>query len=142
VVLQKGDPIPSKFNPSIPLTEKMIYKVAGNPFMYILFNRTFRVIPDLETLAFMGYNVNQFQVITTDDFKKLPAGTSLPTRKNGSMVQAINDPTVYYLENGIRRGIPDPETLAAMNLDWNKIQKISLEELNDIPKGPALISMK
>jgi hypothetical protein len=142
-IIQKGDPIPSKFNAGVSLQERMIYKVIGNPLMYVLINKTFRIIPDMETLGFLGFNSGQFQEVNLETFKKLTAGTPIASRKNGQLIMLnTGDPAVYIMENGIRRAFPDAETFNAMKLDWNRILKLNAEDLNDIPKGPALISMK
>ena len=77
-----------------------------------------------------------------DDLKKFPTGAPLTTRRNGTMVKLQNEPTVYYMENGIRRAIPDPETLNAMKLDWSRILIIAPNDMQEIPKGPGLISKK
>jgi hypothetical protein len=140
--IPEGAPIPSRFKPRVVLQERALYQVTGDPAVYVVINRTLRHIPDPETLVFMGYNFGQIQGITLADFNTLSKGQMLATRRNGSMVQASGDPAVYYMENGIRRGIPDPETLNYMKLDWSKIQKLAPQDLVDIPIGPALLSTK
>lgn len=137
-----GDQIPVNFNPKLVMQEKALYQVPGDPTVYVVLNKTFRAIPDPETLAYMGYNFGQIQSITATDFSSLPKGTGLATRRQNAMVQENGKPEVYMMDNGIRRLIPDPETLSGLGLSGNNVQKITTADMSLIPLGPAIASFK
>lgn len=48
---------------------------------------------------------------------------------------------VYFLENGVRRSIPDAETFNALAFDWSRIQTLDPGTVNAIPQGPDLPSV-
>jgi len=137
-----GEQIPVNFNPKIQLLENVLYQVPGDPTVYIVLNKTFRAIPDPETLGLMGYTFGQIQPITAADFGSLQKGTAMASRKQNATVQAAGKPEVYLMDSGIRRLIPDAETFAALQLEKGKIQVISGVDLNMIPSGPAIVSLK
>ena len=63
-------------------------------------------------------------------------GNSLPSGKNGSLMQELNgDGKVYIMENGKRRWIPDNETFVMMGLKPEMVQTISGPDLARIPAG-------
>jgi hypothetical protein len=142
LAIPEGKQIPSRFIPKFVLYEKLLYQVPGDPTVYFVMNNTRRGVPDPETLFAMGYNWEMVQKITAQDMNSLPKGPNLPSRKDGSLVQAVNKPEVFVIEKGIRRHITDAETFNALKFDWNKIQQVSIADLNDIPAGPALMSIK
>lgn len=134
-----GDPLPAGFAPKITLQERAIYQVAGDAKIYVVINKNLRLIPDPETLSYMGYNGNMIQTITQQDLNNAAKGTILPSRRDGSLIQLVGDLNIYIMEKGIKRLIPDKATFTSMNLDINKVQKISKEDFNEIVNGPAII---
>ncbi len=54
----------------------------------------------------------------------------------GVLIRGPGDPTVYYVHNGKRIGIPDPETFDLLHFDWTKV--IDLPDITNIPKGVDL----
>jgi murein DD-endopeptidase MepM/ murein hydrolase activator NlpD len=104
---------------------------------YWMENGQRRHIPDPETFAFMGLNLGAIQRISDDDLNDIPQSGSLPSRKNGALVQG-SEGKVYWMENGQRRHIPNPETFNSMGLNWGAIQNVSDADLNMIPLGSPL----
>ncbi|MBC7875191.1 MAG: hypothetical protein H7Y01_14400, partial [Ferruginibacter sp.] len=137
-----GAQLPSRLAVPVQLVEKALYHVPGDPTVYVIINNAFRGIPDPETLGFMGYNFGLVNSISAQDLGRLPKGTNLATRRNGALVQGTGTPEVYYMENGLRRWIPDGETFEAMRLSWSGVQNIGLADLNAIPKGADIASKK
>jgi hypothetical protein len=72
----------------------------------------------------------------------LPKGPNMPSRRNGALVQAIGDPAVYVMDGGLRRHIPDIETLNAMSLNIAALQRIPIADNNAIPRGADIPSRK
>jgi hypothetical protein len=79
------------------------------------------------------------QNITRQDLSNAAKGAALPSRKDGSLIQVVGDLNIYIMEKGIKRLIPDKATFTSMNLDINKVQKISKDDFNEIVNGPAVV---
>ncbi|HSU27350.1 MAG TPA: hypothetical protein VLJ68_03150, partial [Chitinophagaceae bacterium] len=137
-----GEQIPVQFIARTVLQEGALYQAHGTSEKYMVIDRSLRHIPDLETFSFLGLTEDMVTGVTIADLATLQKADDLPSRKNGNMLQVSGDPVVYYMENGVRRAIPDPETLNGMGLDWGQIKRISAADMQMIKMGPALISMK
>jgi hypothetical protein len=137
-----GVPIPSRLIPMIPMMEKALYQVSGDPTVYILFNGKTRSIPDPETLGFMGYNSSQVNQVSAADLSRYSRGDRMPSRKNGALVQESGKPEIYVMENGLRRWIPDIETSRELGLNSGSVQSISSSDMSAIPKGADIPSKK
>ena len=138
-----GEQLPSKFNPGIVMVERALYRqVGGDGAVYVVINKTLRWITNPATLTAMGYEWSQVQDISAQDISRLPKGAVLPSRENGALLNITGQSQNYIMENGIRRLIPDTETFSALGLNVKKIQKVSTADMNDIPNGPPLISLK
>ncbi|GEM_PF-6791068 len=137
-----GDPLPSRFVPGGSLGERALYRQIGDPSVYVIINQIRRGIPNPETLLAMGYNWGHVKEITAQVMNSLPKGDNVPNRANGMLVQVNGQPAVYLMESGLRRPIPDAETFNALKLNWNNIQKITQADMNEIPSGPAIPSVK
>jgi len=143
LTIPTGEPIPSKFAPKTVFTEKALYRPAdGSGTVYIVINKILRGIPDPETLAAMGYNFAQVQDISAQQSTTLPKGAVLPSRRDGTLLRAENDPEVFIMEKGIRRSIPDIETFNDMSLNMANVKSVSRQDLLDIPQGPKVVSEK
>ena len=105
--------------------------------VYWMENGQRRHIPDPETFNAMGLNWDAIQQISDGDLNDIPQSGSLPSRKNGALVRGSEN-KVYWMENGQRRHIPNPETFNAMGLNWAAIQNVSDADLNMIPLGSPL----
>ena len=137
-----GAQIPVNFKPMIVLQEKALYQVPGDPTVYVVQDNMLRGIPDPETLGLMGYTFAQVHSINTQELASLKKGTILPVRTQNSTLQVMGKTEIYMMDKGIRRLTPDPATRKILNIDLGKVQKISQEDMNLIPVGPAITSMK
>jgi hypothetical protein len=66
----------------------------------------------------------------------------MPTYADGTMIQSPPMPEVDLVQKGLRRWIPDPETMACMGLNWSAVQKISVPDWVATPSGLPLPSRK
>ena len=62
----------------------------------------------------------------------------LSTYRDGVLLRARNGTTIYVMENGRRRAIPDEATFRARGWRFENVIIISDEELNRIPSGPDI----
>ncbi|MDJ1172572.1 S8 family serine peptidase [Roseofilum capinflatum] len=133
-----------KFPKPTPEPKSLIYGslVQGSgAAVYYIDNGYRRDIPDPETFYLMGFEVKNINRIPDSQLNTIPLGRSMPSRKNGALVQGFGS-EVYYMENGYRRHIPDAVTFNVMELNWGGIQRVSTEDLNDIPLGNPLPSQR
>ena len=60
---------------------------------------------------------------------------------DGELLRQKGTPSIYVIERGVRRGIPDPKTFNARDYAWEAVKYISAEEMNSIPKGQPIPSV-
>ena len=140
--IPRGAQIPVNFKPMIALQEKALYQVPGDPTVYVVLNNMLRGIPDPETLGLMGYTFAQVTSISVQELASLNKGTILPVRTQNSTLQVIGKTEIYMMDKGTRRLTPDPATRKILNIDLSKVQKITQADIDMIPLGPAITSMK
>jgi hypothetical protein len=58
---------------------------------------------------------------------------------NGSLIQVPGSPSIYYLINGYAAHIPSVRVLECLRLKGKKIENISNDELNKLPKTAFLV---
>jgi Glycosyltransferase family 10 (fucosyltransferase) C-term len=57
---------------------------------------------------------------------------------NGTVVKGGGS-SVFFVENGVRRPIPDASVFASLKLDWLDVISISDGDLNSLPLGPPMV---
>lgn len=137
---QKTKSFPPSMTPAIPLAEGGRYNFAGQAEQYIYTNKSFRWIPDYETLVFARYDAIPIIQLPVNMQVSVVLGPPLPSRKNGSLVKAENESAVYIIESGKRRWIPDVETFNMLGLNPALLQTVSKADLQGIPAGEDLPS--
>ncbi len=74
----------------------------------------------------------------------IPAGDTWPsvlsgnTIRDGYLVAEYQQPEIDVIVGARRCRIPDPETFSANGFDWRNVGRISSQQWNNIPVGPAL----
>ncbi len=73
----------------------------------------------------------------------IPEGPPFPSwiTMEGRLLRAT-DPGIYQMQGGLRRWIPDPDTLAAMGLSNTYVLRISDKRMKSIPFGPPFPPQK
>ena len=67
----------------------------------------------------------------------LPAYARAVEIPNGLLVKSINDPKVYYIENGLKRHIESPQMLISQ-FRWEDLVVTAQADLDSIPTGPKM----
>ncbi len=137
---KKTQNFPPYMAEATPLKEGGRYQFSGEPEQYIYSNGMFRWIPDMETLIAAKFDAKPLNTLPNNQQVSTVLGKPYATLKNGSVIQAENDPAVYIMHNGVRRWIPDPQTFELLGLNGNMIQFISKSDLNAIPQGEKIPS--
>ncbi|AGY57335.1 S-layer homology domain-containing protein [Gloeobacter kilaueensis] len=105
--------------------------------IYKVENGRRRAIPNPQTLQALGYSFDQVVKLPDNQLNTIPLGQPVPSQPffaDGALVRG-SGPTIYQIENGRRRAIPDPQTLQALGYNFNQVKKISDSQLNAIPLG-------
>src|SRR5690349_20643804 len=100
--------------------------------VYLIIDGTRRHIVDWDTFLNLGYQ--QYQIIPCGDDDSDPEGAPITRLFKGS------DAPIYWLENGLRRHIPDMDTFAAMGFHATAITDMPDESLVLWPLGTPLPS--
>ena len=98
-----------------------------------------KLIPDTATLTALGLGSLPIQMFRLEI--GIPDGTPYPELQPGKTIRNAVNNRVYFLENGVRRWIPDESTFTKMGLSWDNVVVVDFNSLNQIPEGlpmPAL----
>jgi hypothetical protein len=112
---------------SAPLLCKM-----ETPEVYLVFDDTRHHIVDWDTFLNLGYK--QGQITACGSMFQYPEGNPITRLLKGS-----SDP-VYWMENGLRRHIPDIDTFLALGYHQEDITQVPDDLLNTWPLGEPLAS--
>lgn len=92
--------------------------------MYLL-NRANRILVP-SSYGFAAGNIDTNLNVVAN---KLPARSS----STGNVIQATNSPIVWYLENGVRKGIPSTLDLSLLGIQASQIDRINPGAVNALP---------
>ncbi|HWY96120.1 MAG TPA: hypothetical protein VNX69_13045 [Steroidobacteraceae bacterium] len=104
-------------------------------------NGSRRAVPDTATLKFISEG-QAVRTISDGDLAAIPLGPPLPSRADGTLLSARMErpppsKPVYYMARGLRRLIPDRETLFGFT-EGGFGQEIAPADLAAIPEGAVL----
>ena len=99
-----------------------------------------RKIPDLETVNYMGFNVNNFQNVSKYVLDDIPPCYHLqyPSRRTYTLLQSYNSRTVYFMDNGERRPLEGLSSMISLKLDFENVQLIPENDLYSILEGKII----
>ncbi len=137
---QRTKIFPPFMTPAVALVEGNRYQFNGEPEQYIYSSGSFRWIPDVETLVAGKLDVKPLTILPNNQQVSTVLGTPIPSRKDGALVQAQNEPEIFIMDNGMRRWIPDIETFNMMSLNTGMIQFVSKADILAIPIGEPIPS--
>jgi len=121
---------------SLPAITSHLVRGSG-PNVYMMVNGFRRHVPNPTTLGAMGLDWGNVQNISDQALQSLPEGRPLPSISQ-RLLRSPNHPQVYFMENGLRRLVPDPTTFGLMGFNWANVQLVDYHQLNDIPLGAPL----
>ncbi len=137
---QRTKIFPPFMTPAVALVEGNRYQFNGEPEQYIYSSGSFRWIPDVETLVAGKLDLKPLTILPNNQQVSTVLGTPIPSRKDGALVQAQNEPEIFIMDNGMRRWIPDIETFNMMSLNTGMIQFVSKADILAIPIGEPIPS--
>ena len=111
--------------------EKKLVRVADDPRIYYLAENGVKkhiISPEV----FESYGGNKWEDVVVIDKTEL---NSYPT---ANLFRRVGDTSIYKLEDGKKRLIPDAETFNGLGLDWEKVVQINELEFGAYPSGDVL----
>jgi hypothetical protein len=112
-----------------------------NPQVFAV-NGTRRAVPDDATwkLVSAGQTV---RTVSDAELAAIPLGPPLPSRADGTLLSEHQTPppptkTVYFMSRGLRRRVPDRETLVGLITPGSPVHDLAPDDLLAIPEGPLL----
>jgi hypothetical protein len=134
--------------PTTPLpNDGSLLRGTASASVYRMQSGRRRLVPDSETLGFLSA-ATPIQTLSDADLAKIPDGVPLPSRANGALVSTGPLPgfdlpeIVFRMADGLRRLVPDNETLTIINTPPRPVQIVFAEDLAAIPTGASLPSLR
>jgi hypothetical protein len=100
---------------------------------------TLRHIPDPATLDALGYKRNQFVRWSKEKFNSVSQGHDIRSVRKCRLVQKGNTSGVYAILEGIKRWVPDKETLLAIGRNFDEVESIDEKEFFALQEGESLV---
>ncbi len=90
--------------------------------------------------AVMDINFGGMTIVamSPEELAELPTGDPV-TFKDGLLVKAPDDPTVYVISGGVKRSIPSEEVFLGYGYKWTSVRTASEKVLSLIPDGEPLL---
>lgn len=125
--------------PDIPSVSALI-RAHGSPPIYFFENGIRRWVPDPPTLSaiFPGWPIYDLDPGTV---ASSPQGTNIPSIFFGPyLIRPLNDPPIYFVEDGVRRWVPDPPTHQTLFPNW-PVYLVGWDAIRVIPEVPSIPSI-
>jgi hypothetical protein len=126
-----GQPIPSVESGGASthrFADGELIRQSGTQAIYVIEKGIRRLIPDPETFNARGYSWGAVKDISSEEIRSVPEGQPIPSVKSGGasthrfadgeLIRQSGTQAIYVTEKGIRRLIPDPETLVLQTSPW------------------------
>lgn len=116
------------------------FRVTDDGKYFLIENGYLREIPDEETLKALHHQKGDkpTQKLTDIDSKAYPAGSAMPSRKDGELIKAKKSNWVFLIEGGHRRGIPNMETLLHLNMKLADVKVLPDTDMEQIVMGEPI----
>lgn len=121
-------------NPCTDNLDNLILKGSSSA-VFLVSNNVKYQFSDPDSILHYGFQLSDIITVTDDYLNRYTPGPLIKRAVKGS------SPTIYYLENGQRRHIPDPDTLFSLGYTFDTISTLSDQAINNLPLGAALPSI-
>ena len=102
-------------------------------------------IPDPPTLNYLALKhkdrVRFLEKVSELELNAYPEGESITSVTFYPLIESAKDYAVYWIEDGKRRWIPNPQTAESFALDPSKVERKSDEEIRQYPVGEPVPSV-
>lgn len=126
--------------PVLPATVREGELVRSGDTIFLVADGRLRQIPDFRTLIALGFEQQAIRDVEAATLRDAPVGLPYPPLTS-SLVRG-KAASVYFLQTGKRRLIPDNGTFDAMGFQWKDVSVVTDDELNLIPQGAPLAKKK
>ena len=114
---------------------------ADGPNVYVITDRTRRLIPSEALFLGLGYRWDNIRHVSYDELVTMPKGKDLTVdyvHPNGTLVKYASYPAVFLLDGGNRRWVINEATFLAHGYRWSDI--ITIPETEYYPDGSNITS--
>ncbi len=120
---------------------KRLIQGAG-PTVYLVKGGEKRAIPDPATLNYvaLGHELQLLERVSTVELNAYPEGEPITSIWEYSLIRGP-DHAIYWIEDGKRRWIPNPDTFTNLGLDPTRVEDKPKEELSRYPVGQPVPSV-
>jgi len=124
--------IPFRPLPSIPADFTLVRELFA-PAVYVIYGGAPFEIPDLPTLAALGFSMSDVRVLPPEGTAKL---RQIPI--DGTLLREQINPKVYLVENQKLRWVTSPAAMNGHCLPWRHVRIVADNQLAGLAKGPNL----
>ena len=115
--------------------------------IYYVANELARLVPDAATLAYMEQG-QTVRILSATDFASIKQGPPLPSRADNTIlnalvpgaVGAVTQVDAFIMQGGLKRGIPDLQTLQLLETIYGQSHVTTPTDLASIPAGTTMPS--
>jgi len=107
------------------------------PYVYVISNEKKRWIKNLEVFNALGYKWENILSVSEEELNSIPNGCDISNTNihpDGSLIKGTSD-KVYFIENGLKRWIKNPDVFTAYGFKWKNVILVSDAEIDRYPLG-------
>jgi subtilisin family serine protease len=112
----------------------VVIRTASDPTIWVIEGGQRRGFPTLFSLFSQNYDWSRVVTISSAEMASIAVGANKLARE-GLLIQAPSNPTVYIIDGNQRRAISSPETLYGIGRYWSWITGVSDSELGLYSEG-------
>jgi hypothetical protein len=110
---------------------------------YLIETGKLREIPDIDTMVALHLIVNKSSpinppLLTEEEIEEHPIGFAFPSRREGQVLKTARSNSVYLIQDGFKRLIPNWDTFVAMKLNPSNIRSVPVHDLEQISLGKPM----
>lgn len=108
----------------------------GTPSVYVVEGGKLREFKSAADLAKLGFNLNNVINLAKTDKNLYEIGLAVNYGPDGKLLASEN--TVYYIENGRKRGITSAALFESLGFSWKSIESVSQETMSSYLAGDIM----
>lgn len=120
----------------------LLIQPRDSPAIYVYRAGQIHHIPDPATLRLLGHSFDDVFTVDDAELRSYRIGPPVESVFEAKLVQATGDAAIWMIVDGIRRWVPDPQTLQfCLQNHQRPINRVSPDGLLQWQQGPPLVSI-
>lgn len=116
--------------------DKKLLRARGHAEVFMVEDGVRRHVPDPVVFEEQGFEWEEIDDVDVEEVNALPEDDEAVPMPDGEVLQAEGDPTVYVIDDGLKRPVPSPQAFQDMGLKWEHILQVPTSTLDRHPVGP------